>query len=310
MMKRSLWIILGVLALLALTTTVAWAGCHGTPHYVGGLAGAAEAPSGQQDEGQADALWVTLAPLLAIATSIERVLEMIWERWEKTGTWPNPTGEPNHSAPDYVMKKKQRSHWLGTALAVGAVGLTNMRFFRLLGFEVLFSAPNLQLFDAGIGGILDDFTVGTLIDWLLTAGIIGWGGTELTHSIIEGLVKGRSLWKEMREVESGEKSIMDAQFFNDYVAPKLEKRGVSVAMLRQAFQTLNGIGVPVDQFIGSMATGTVDDFLDQLGAQAETAGASQAVRTLLEGVPPETAMEIPNVLNLLTPDLRQRFLGA
>jgi hypothetical protein len=34
------------------------------------------------------------------------------------------------------------------------------------------------------------------------------------------------------------------------------------------------------------------------------------LRALLEGVPPEKAVEIPNVLNLLTPDLRQRFLGA
>jgi hypothetical protein len=297
MVKRSLWIVLGVSALLALTTTVAWASGEGVPF-------------GQDEEITADVLWVTLAPLLAIATLTERVLEMVWERWEKAGLWPNPAGVAAPSAPDYVMKKKLRSHWLGTAIAVIAIALTNARLFRLLGFDVLFSSPDLVLFNAGIGGIFDDFSVGTLIDWLMTAGVIGWGGTELTHSLIEGLVKGRSLWKEMREVEAGRKSIVDAKFFNDYVTPELEKRGVSVASLRQAIQTLNKVGVPVDQFIGSMTAGKVDEFLGQLEAQTGTAEAGQALRALLDGVPPEKAVEIPNVLNLLTPDLRQRFLGA
>ena len=297
MIRRSLWIVLGVLALLVLTVTVAWASGEG-------------APLGQDEEVTANVLWVALAPLIAIATSVERVLEMVWERWEKAGLRPNLAGEPDPSAPGYVMKKKLRSHWLGTVMAVVAVGLTNVRLFRLLGFDVLFSSPDLLLFNAGIGGILDDFTVGTLIDWVLTAGIIGWGGTELTHSLIEGLVKGRSLWKEMREVEAGQKSITDAKFFNDYIAPELEKRGVSVTSLRQAIQILNQVGVPVDEFVGSMTTGKVDKFLGQLEAQPETAEAGQALRTLLEGVPPEKAMEVPNILNLLTPELRQRFLGA
>jgi len=295
--KRSLWIVMGVLVLLALTTAVAWASEGGAPY-------------GQEEEGTADVLWVALAPLLAIATFTERVLEMVWERWEKAGVRPNLAGEPDSSTSAYIMKKKLRSHWLGTLVAVVAVGLTNVRLFRLLGFDVLFSSPDLVLFNAGIGGIFDDFTVGTLIDWALTAAIIGWGGTELTHSLIEGLVKGRGLWKEMREVEAGEKSIADAKFFNDYITPELEKRGVSVASLRQAIQTLNQVGVPVDQFVGSMTTGKVDEFLDQLEAQPKTAEAGQALRVLLEGVPPEKTMEVPNVLNLLTPELRQRFLGA
>jgi hypothetical protein len=297
MTKRSLWIVLGVLVLLALTTTVAWASGE-------------RAPCGQEEDVTADVLWVTLAPLVAIATFIERVLEMAWERWEKAGLWPNPAGESDSSAPAYIMKKKIRSHWLGTLIAMVAIGLTNVRLFRLLGFDVLFSSPHLVLFNAGIGGIFDDFTLGTLIDWLLTAGIIGWGGTELTHSLIEGLVKGRGLWKEMREVEAGQRSIADAKFFNDYIAPELEKRGVSVASLRQAIHTLNAVGVPVDKFIGSMTAGKVDELLGQLEAQPETAGAGLALRALLEGIPPEKAVEVPDVLNLLTPELRQRFLGA
>jgi len=296
MHKRVFWISMVVLALLALTTTVAWA--------AGG-----KAPLGQE-EVTVDVLWITLAPLIAIATAIERMLEVIWDRWEKAGVWPNPAGVPDRSTSDYVLKKRIASHWIGTLIAAIAIGLTNVRFFRLLGFDILFSSPNLMLFDAGIGGIFDAFTVGTLIDWTLTAIVIGWGGTELTHNVIEGLVKGRGLWKEMREVESGRKSILDAKFFNDYVTPELERRGISVVMLREAFQTLSAAGVPVDQFIGSMTTGKVTEFLDQLEAQPEKAQAAQSIRNLLEGVPPGWAVEVPNVLNLLTPEQRQRFLGT
>jgi len=295
MRKRGLWIALGVLTLLALTTTAAWAAGNGAPST--------------QEEVTTDVLWVTLAPLLAIATSVERVLEAFWDRWEKAGVWPNRAGVSDTSDPEYITSKKMRSHWLGTVVAILAIGLTNVRLFHLLGFDVLFSQSRV-LFDANIGGIFDDFTIGTLLDWALTATIIGWGGTELTHSIIEGLVKGRNLWKEMREVQGGRKSILDAKFFNDYVAPQLEKRGVSVASLRQAFQTLNEVGVPVDQLIGSMTVGKVDQFLGQLEAREDTAEAAGALRALLEGVPPEKQIEVPNILNLLTPEQRQRFLGA
>ena len=292
MRKRSLWVFLGVLALLVLTTSAAWA-----------------MPLGQ-DGTTEDGLWLTLAPLLAIATFVERVLEVTWDRWEHVGIWPNKEGVVNRSDSDYVRKKSLRSHWLGTAFAVIAIGLTNVRFFRLLGFDVLFSDPRLQLFDLGIGGIFDEFTVGTLIDWVATAAIVGWGGTELTHSIIEGLVKGRNLWKEMQEVHEGRKSILDARFFIDFIAPKLEEKGISVSQLRQAFETLRSVGVSPDQLIGKMTVGQVDEFLDQLADEPEKAAAAQAVRNLLEGVPAEQQVEIPNVLDLLTPEQRRRFLGA
>lgn len=296
MIKRSIWIVLGVLVLLAITTTVVWAS--------GGVA-----PPGQDEEVTTDVLWTTLAPLIAIATFIERALEVFWERWERKQSLLNPRGM-NSSTPVYIEWKKARSQWLGTLFAVVAIGLTNVRLFRLLGFDVLLSSPNLVLFNAGIGGIFDNFTVGTLIDWLLTAAVIGWGGTELTHSVIEGLIKGRNVWKETQQVAAGRKSIVDAKFFGDYIAPKLEEHGVSVASLRQAIQTMNAFGVPADDFINSMTIGKANEYLSDLEADPEKAGVGQALRTFLEGVPPEKEMEIPNVLNLLTPDQRQRFLGA
>ena len=297
--RRWNWFIVTLLTclmLLLMMTTVAWAAGEGSPLL-------------QEEENTTDALWIALAPLLAIATFVERVLEVVWERWEQANVWPNMAGVENTSDATYITQKKLRSHWLGTAIALVAVGLTNVRFFRLLGFDVLFSSPGWVLFDAQIGGIFDNFTVGTLIDWMMTAGIVGWGGTELTHSIIEGLVKGRSLWKEMRSVEAGRQSILDAKFFNEYVAPELEKRGVSVASLRQTAETLKGLGVSVDDLFTSMTTGRVDHLLAQMEADPQKAEAAQALRAFLDGVPPEKQAEIPNILILLTPEQRRRFLG-
>ena len=111
-------------------------------------------------------------------------------------------------------------------------------------------------------------------------------------------------------MEAGRKSILDAKFFNDYIVPQLEKKGVSAEMLRQAFQALSQAGVSADQFIGSMTSGKVDELLGKLEAQSETVQVGLAVRTLLEGVPVEKTAEIPNVLKLLTPEQRRRFLGA
>jgi hypothetical protein len=288
---------MGVLVLLALTTTVAWA-ANGEP----------------TDEGAepttSDALLIALAPIVTIATAVERMLEMFWERWEKVGAWPNKKGVMDFDSPSYISKKKAGSHWLGTVLAIIAIGLTNARFFRMLGFDVLFSNPNLQLFSLDVGGIFDGFTIGTLIDWLLTAIIIGWGGTELTHSIIEGLVKGRNLWKEMREVEAGRKSILDAKFFNDYIAPELEKRGVSVAKLRGVMQGLESAGISADDVISSITIEKIGGLLGKLESNPKTAAAGHALRDLLDDVPQQQAMEIPNVLALLTPEQRRRFLGA
>jgi hypothetical protein len=294
--KRFLFVIVGVLVLLALTTTVVWAADGDT--------------NGGGTTGATDVLVQALAPIIAIATAIERILEMFWERWEKAGVWPNKKGVPDTGDLDYIARKKAGSHWLGTLCALIAIGLTNARFFRLLGLDVGVLFSGWVLFSSDIGGIFGNFTIGALIDWVMTATIIGWGGTELTHSIIEGLVRGRNLWKEMREVEAGRKSILDAKFFNDYIAPELEKRSISVAALKQAFEGLKTVGVPVDEFIGSMTIGKVDDLLTEIAGRPGGTEASQAVRALFEGVPPERAVEVPDILALLTPEQRKRFLGA
>lgn len=299
--RRSLQLWLGVLVLLALNATIAYA------------ADGKNAPTLEEGEVTTDVLWVTLAPILAIATFAERMLEVFWDRWEAPGVWPNRQGVAHTSYPPYVAWKRLRSHWLGTLIAIVAIGLTNVRFFRLLGLDILFSSPRFLLFNAGVGGIFDNFTVGTLIDWILTAWIIGWGGTELTHGVIEALIKGRNLWREMREVQEGERLITEARFFNDYIVPQLEKHGVSVASLRQTIHMLSEYGVPVNEFISSLTVGKVDEILTRLEEQPDKAEAAQAVRAFLEGVPASKQVEFPKVsavLSLLTDEQRRRFLGA
>lgn len=306
MHKRVFWIVLGVLALLALTTTVAWA-----------------APALQEEEDlTTDALWIALAPLLAIATSIERVMEAIWDRWERFSSAKEEEKKklrswlkgwlPDPEAEDYGTRKKLWSHWLGTLFAFVAIAFTNVRLFRLLDLDVdlLFSSGQV-LFNFGVGGIFDNFTWSTLIDWLVTAFIIGWGGTELTHSILTGLVKGRGLWKEMQEVQKGEKSVLDVRLFKSFqeeIAPELEKLGISVASLRQALTALDKAGVSVDQFIADMTRGKAEGFLR--GLEGET---GKAVLDLLEGTPEAKGpdpIQLGKVLDKVAPELRQKFLGA
>jgi hypothetical protein len=124
------------------------------------------------------------------------------------------------------------------------------------------------------------------------------------------LVKGRNLWKEMREVEAGRKSILDAKFFNDYIAPELEERGVSVVKLRGVMKGLESVGFSADEFISSITIEKVGGMVSELESNPETAAVGKAVRDLLDDVPQQQAMEIPNVLALLTPEQRRRFLGA
>jgi hypothetical protein len=293
MYSRNLSVFLAMVFILALTAMPAWA---------------APVAQGEKDI-TANALWGALVPLLAIATAIERLLERFWERWEVKGAWPNSKGVPRQERESRVYKesKKARGHWLGFGLAILAIALTNVRLFHQLGLDVLFSAST-ALFDLGIGGILDDFTLGTLVDWLGTAFVIGWGGTELTHSVITSLVRGRGLWKEMREVQQGQKSILQVEFFKDEIAPALEELGISVTALRQVLKALSAAGVSVDELIAQMTIGKAQEFLSEVDNDA-----ARAMLTLLEGVPEAEkpdAVQIGWLLDWLAPESRQRFLGA
>ncbi|MFN2269495.1 MAG: hypothetical protein ACK2US_01575, partial [Anaerolineae bacterium] len=101
--KRIALVVILVLVLMALTTTVVWAQDGDTPE--GGEASAT------------DVLLQALAPIVAIATAVERVLEVFWDRWEKANKWPNKKGVLNTGFPEYISSKKLGSHILGTVLA-------------------------------------------------------------------------------------------------------------------------------------------------------------------------------------------------
>jgi hypothetical protein len=295
MMKRGLWVALVMtVLLLVMAVSTAWA----APVW----------QEGTDADPSADPLWGALVPLLATATAIERVMERFWERYERQGRWPKKEGvrSQDRKTEKYMEFKKGAGHWLGFALAVIAIAFTDVRLFNLLGLDVLASSGRV-FFDLGIGGIFDDFTFGTLVDWVATAIIIGWGGTELTHSILTSLVRGRRLWEEMKEVKAGEKSVFDVEFFEKKIAPDLQDLGISMATLRQAFQTLNAAGVPVDTIISEMSFGTAQEFLRAKGQ------AGEAMLALLEGTPKIKAADpvrLGGILDKLPPELRKRYLGV
>lgn len=256
-----------------------------------------------------ESLWIILAPVVAIATMTERVLEVYWNRFEQRGLWPNHEGVECTDEEPYILHKQQISHWLGTALAVVLVGLTNVRFFRLLGLEVLFT--DMLLFDLGIGGIFDTFTLGTLIDWILTAAVIGWGGTELVHQIIEGLTKGRRLWKETQQVREGEKNLLETELFYVYILPEIEKLGIEPGNLYRLIGLLREAGVPLDDLINAAATDAMDGFYAQMQSTPEGARIAEALKNLMESeeIEPHNLVQLPGLLNPLSPQVCEQLLG-
>jgi len=284
--------LLVALVLLALTTAVAWA-----------------APPRTDGGSSEPGAWATLVLLGAIAAFVERVIEVIWDRWERSGVWPNEAGVPDLADPEYKQWKRVRSHWLGTTVAVVITGLTNVRLFQGLGIDVLFSSTR-SLFNLGAGGILDGFNLGTLIDWLFTSGVIGWGGTELMHSLIEGMLKGRALLKEKQAMATSRRSVQDAEFFNTYVVPRLTSAGVSPGQLRQILQHLRLLGISQETFIDRLAAGDTRGLTAGIKDRPEQAQVAQELRVLLEGMTPRQAMQVAEVLDVLTPEQRERLLGT
>ncbi|MDY7077178.1 MAG: hypothetical protein SXV54_09665 [Chloroflexota bacterium] len=146
---------------------------------------------------------LALAPLLVLAIFVERVLEVMWDNYESgnkvlmvvLGTkW---IAEDKHLAGDHIQKikkitanketddykfyekgKRLRSHWAGTIIAIGLCFLTGYALFSSLDMKV----PN-----------------GPIADVLLTSLMLGWGGTEFTHSVVDALVKRRNLWQQEKE---------------------------------------------------------------------------------------------------------------
>jgi len=289
-MKRWTWLLIWIAVLLVFSTGTVLAQSN-TP-------------------AQEDPLWHVLTPIIAITTMVERLLEIFWGRWEEEKVWPNRAGVPDRKDKAYIFHKQQLSQWIGTAFAFLAIGLTDARFFRLLGLEVLF-ASSAVLFNAGVGGIFDNFTLGSLIDWVMTAAIIGWGGTELVHNIIEALIKGRNLWKETQQVRSGERQFNETTLFYDYILPRIEQAGIPAATFYQLLGQLRAANIPLDDFISAAVNGTLDQLFGSLEASAQGALVSRSLHNMLErdGVPREALIQLPHILAPLSPEVYARFIG-
>ncbi len=217
-----------------------------------------------------DSLWTMMAPIIAIATMPSAFGNILGRSvHEQQDVWPNKAGVPDTKDKDYVFHKKQRSQWLGTGLCVLVVGITNARFSA--SWDWTSSSPESCLFSVpALGGIFTDFTIGTVIDWFLTAGIIGWGGTELIHNIIEVLVKGRGLWKETQQVRSGEKQLMETQLFYDYIMPQIENMGLKAETFYQITGILRAANIPFEKLASAAAATTMDAFFAELNRRARS----------------------------------------
>ena len=249
------------------------------------------APFGQGETASGESAWAILALVAAIALLTERVVEAIWDRWEQPGTWPNERGVPDPTDPGYKQLKKARSHWLGTGIALLITGLTNVRFFRGLGIEVLFS------------------NLGSLIDWIATSGIIGWGGAELAHSLIEGMLDARILLKERRESHASRRSVQDMELLRTHLMPQLAAAGISFETAREILLTLRRLGGSEEVLIDHLTAGDAEGALRRIRPRFGQEEALRKLRSLLQDLAPEQQRRLGEVLEVLTPAQRERLFG-
>jgi uncharacterized membrane protein len=157
-----------------------------------------------------------LAPLIVISIVTERLLEVMWDAYESGqqfllalfGTkWVSPEGkrfwtvrtqaDREKLAQEHVLNIKQitgdretpeyKSYEKGKRLRAHFAGTVVALLFCLVTGYALFSALEM------------DVPTGHWVDSLLTSLMIGWGGTEFTHSIVDALSKGRKLWQQEKE---------------------------------------------------------------------------------------------------------------
>lgn len=196
---------------VALVLTLALTGCA-----VGGMGESDQQTEEPDDTPSSEPIdpAQALAPVVVLAIFIERVLEVMWDNYEsgnhilmaifgikwiakdaKKGYWQArkdkdmvtahiqeikkiTTDKETPAYKFYEKGKRLRTHWAGTVIAIVLCFLTGYALFSSLGMKV----PN-----------------GPVADVLLTALMIGWGGTEFTHNVVDALVKGRSLWQQEKE---------------------------------------------------------------------------------------------------------------
>lgn len=284
--------LIAALLLLAFTTAVAWA-----------------AAPGQDGPLTRSSPWTTLILLAAVAAFTERVLEVIWDRWEQAGSWPNLAGVVDPSDPAYKQTKRARSHWLGTAIALLVTGLSGVRLFHGMGIDVLFSSGPL-LFDLDAGGVFDRFTLGTLVDWLLTSGVIGWGGTELMHSLLEGMFDARALLRERQAVQISRRSVQDAELLRTFIVPRFEQIGIPLSRATRIVSGLAAAGIPFQSLIDHLAEGDVNGLLREVHSRLGTAASVREWQELLQGMSPAQMSELAETLAALPLEQRERLFGS
>ncbi len=208
-----------------------------------------------------------LAPVLVLATVVERVMEVLWSTWERltVAAWETMIRKGNDQAekdkllrdPDYVRKllldnaaykdrKRLMTLLVGSLLGLVLSGLTGVRFFEMTFAMLQLAQPVVRL------GTLD---LALAVDLLLTGLIIG-AGSQPAHSIINWIYWAQNVQKELADLRRGERTLADSQ------------------LLKNAFAVL---GVPPETMLEVMklmeqhGVTTLDDLINLLRSPAMAA---------------------------------------
>lgn len=167
-----------------------------------------------------------LAPILVLATVVERVMEAVWGAWEHLKILAVETliknghnqAEKDKLArdPDYVRKLvldntsyKERKRVL--TLVAGSIAgvilsvVTGVRFFAMTFAVLQIPQPLISVRTIDLVPVFD----------ILITGLIVGAGSQPVHALINWVSFAQSAQKELIELRKGERTLSDAHILND-----------------------------------------------------------------------------------------------
>lgn len=170
-----------------------------------------------------------LAPILVLATLVERIMEVLWDWSERLMVAAREAMIRNgdnqdekdklRRDPGYVRKlllesdayrngKRVATFVVGSVMGVGLGIFTGVRFFQLTFAVLQVAQPALML------GNLD---VVLLSDIIITGMVIG-AGSQPAHAIINWIYFAQSVQKELVGLRRGERRLTESQILKDTLA--------------------------------------------------------------------------------------------
>jgi hypothetical protein len=238
-----------------------------------------------------------LAPMLVLATVVERVLEVLWTWWEGVAVKAKETliergddqAEKDKLArdPDYVRKllldnptykesKRLLTLVAGSLLGMFLAVVTGVRFFQMTFAALQMPQPSVY---AGTHDIIP------LFDVLITGLILG-AGSQPAHAIINWVQFAQSVQKELQGLRQGDLTLQDSQILNQILAnlglPQDTIASVMKLMLQHGVRSLADL-LNALKSDGSRATAadiTAVENLEAAKAYLDMTGRADLVRLL------------------------------